>query len=265
MKTINNKNKKTNNTNETTNSNKESFIVTLKESIVPDNCPDYMTNVNNKYFIVSNDNPGSPKIFNTLPEAYDYLENINCPKYKPILIRDKKDNNTTVDEPYLRTCNKKVAINNFLMENYNFSINEIPDEVDEATFKELIPDDLKQYDNDIIKFLGPDYTIKGKSREDIKNDLVDFVNNAKPETLITYKRDNCEINEFATENNGISGSFNDFYNSINTVEDKVDEDTDLSKIGENNEKSYALLKNEFNLNEHPITDKMMDKIFGIVV
>ena len=69
---------------------KDGFLVTPKESILPDHCPDYMTNVNIEFYLVNNDNPGSPKKFNTLDNAHKYLESINCPKLKPIKLKEEK-------------------------------------------------------------------------------------------------------------------------------------------------------------------------------
>lgn len=247
---------------------KDGFLVTLKESILPDHYPDYMTNVNNEFYLVNNDNPGSPKKYNTLDNAHKYLENINCPKLKPIKLKEEKSN-VNPDETYLRTCNKKTAINKFLVDSYNFSINEIPDEVNENDFKNLIYDELKKYNTALTTFLGKDKNyIKGKSREEIKNDLNNFILNSKPEDLVTFNNDYCQINEFVMENDLKSGGFNDFNNSVNFIDGKLtaeeNEDEDNGNIiTQNDDLSYPLI-NEDEL-KHPITDDMMDKIFGIIV
>jgi hypothetical protein len=232
------------------------------------NCPDYLAYDGIYYYLVNN-KTHKIETFNTLIEAHKRLETLKCPKYNPISLVKKNNNDPQVGID--RKCAKKVSINKFIEDIYNFSISE-ENRTDKNLNKDLdilekeLPGYLKDYN--IQDFLGnntPKYL--NNSKEEIKNSINNYIKNANPKELSNYLNENCMINEYVAEYKGTHGDFYDNYNSINIIDELKDNQLSQKDIVNNNLDSrkdieYKLMNEVWNINK-PITNLMMDKLFSV--
>jgi hypothetical protein len=266
------------------NTNKEKFISNAPTFDYIDNgnflhCPDYLAYDGTYYYLVNNDNPGNIKTFNNIQEAHIHLKELKCPIYNPISLVKENISIKDPQEGIDRKCNKKVAINQFLEDVYNFSISD-ENRSDENLNKDLdilqnkLPVYLSEYNNSLTDFLGDKKINKNSTKEEIKLAINNYIKNSKPDELVNYLHENCMINEYISEynnspNNSYVGSFYDNYNSISSIENILNElskkqDTiNNSDIIENkNNVEYKLMDEVWNINK-PITNLMMNKIFSV--
>lgn len=260
--------------------------LTIKYSNDGTKCPDYLAYDGTYYYLVNNDtldNPGKIETYKTLQEAHMALEKLNCPKYNPIsLVKTSSNNDPLVGID--RKCTKKVAINQFIEDIYNFSISEenrsaenLNKDLDIDKLKAELPGYLKAYNYDVTAFLGdktPDLD-DVSNKEEIQNAVNNYIKNASPEELSNYLQENCMINEYVAEYKGVQGGFYDNYNSINILdelENSINIDADAGSKESINQAlldsdarrdvEYPLMNEVWNMNK-PITNLMMDKIFSV--
>jgi hypothetical protein len=246
---------------------RDSFISPTFKNKNP-HCPDYLAYDGTYYYLVNNNSPEKIKTYETLDEAYNYLNVIGCPKFNPISLVRKKNNNDP-QESINRKCTKKVAINQFLEDIYNYSINEenssaenLNKDLDINKQLNLFPDYLKQYNDSLTKLLG---TEKPSNKEEIKLAINNYIKNASPKELTSYLQENCMINEYIS-NKENTGDFYDNYNSINILDellaDSNNESLNNDIINNKNDVEYPLMNEVWNINK-PITNLMMNKLFSI--
>lgn len=223
--------------------NKNSFIVTTNNYVLNNQCPDYLIYNGNKYYLIYNKNFKDYLEFNTLSEVYVKLDELKCPKFKPVYLIDNK-NNDELNDPivnYNRLCNKEISEGNFIKGIYNFEITDN----DKNTSSWFDSESINNYRYLAVNFLGlTDF--KNKTNQEIKDELNNFIENAKAHELVNYNHELCMIDKLAKTHN--IGSFYDLYNSVNfTGKDKINENINYPNI---------------NLNE-PITSLTLNKIFSV--
>ena len=277
----------------------ESFIATMKDYILKGECPDYITKVDNKYYVYWNSKPTEPLEFSNINELTAYF-NSNadvadvCPLMKPIDLKPNKAS-TDVSIDHERKCNNSTAMNRYLVDLYNFQISD-----DDKTKKNLNkklgsiefvkednPEFNKKYNADLAKFINNiNKRVPGiaddlpnldtATKEEIKRILEDYLFLAEPDDLIDYDVKQCMVNEIA--NDLELGNFNTVNNSLFIIDGKVQEtelDNNGIRINDANEidvdeilnintnVKYPLLDMDYDLNRQPITKRMADKIFSV--
>jgi hypothetical protein len=255
--------------------NKETFISTTFKNDNPQ-CPDYLAFDGTYYYLVNNNYPEKIETYKTLEEAHNKLDSLGCPKFKPISLVKSNINNKDPQEGIDRKCAKKVAINQFLEDIYNFSISEenistenLNKDLDINKSINKLPSYLKEYNNSLAEFLGNNKPSEDATKEEIKLAINNYIKNASPAELTSYLQENCMINEYINDLEK-TGGFYDNYNSINILDELV---TDLKVTGKDSSITNDILEAKrnvenplmdevWNINK-PITNLMMDKIFSI--
>lgn len=203
---------------------KEKFIVLLNDKIMPDNenCYDYIYTINNNFYLV---NSKTKKMieFNNKTELDKHLKNIEkCPVDIPLidLNVNKSNNDPTIN--YERQCNKNIAMANYLLDTYNFTINDENTSIDNLNDNGLdiinttkIPQYLVKYNNDLEIIMKNnklnDNLIASNNVNRIKNELNKFMDNAEPHELIAFNRNSCIVNELAKD----ADDFNELIKIVN--------------------------------------------------
>lgn len=261
------------------NVNTESYTNTLDNSLNKSTHP----------YIDWDNLPTNSVVFSSLKEANDYIID-NKLDVKKVIAEpiEKKYSLRSADINYERKCNKKIALNNYLVDSYNFAIsNEDKSDINlnsdylkqfvnksnttknnntykQAKFKPL---DLTKYNKELQKFIGDDISISGKSNEEIKQIINKYIIDNSNNGMLNYHLRDCIVDEIA---NDLSlGSYKDLNQSVFMIDDEISNSEDLEKVLEaklNTDSTnikYPLLKQEFEMNNSPITDLMMDKLFGV--
>jgi len=255
--------------------NKETFISTTFKNDNP-HCPDYLAYDGTYYYLVNNDYPEKIETYETLAEAHNRLASLSCPKFEPVSLVKTKVNNNDPQEGIDRKCAKKVAINQFLEDVYNYSISEenrsaenLNKDLDVNKLIAELPGYLKEYNNSLAEFLGDKTPSKDATKEEIKLAINNYIKNASPAELASYLQENCMINEYISDAEQ-TGGFYANYNSINILDELVadlkasgkDEPTSDDIIESKRDVEYPLMDEVWNINK-PITNLMMDKIFSV--
>lgn len=196
-------------------------------------CPDYLTTNGSYYYLVNNDDPSRLETYETLKEAQTKLKELGCPNYNPISLVKVNVVNNDPSVSIDRKCATSTAINQFLEDAYTYSINDnnktaenLNPDLDIDTIQSKVPEYLKEYNNSLADFLGDKKPSDDVTREEIKNIISNYIQNASPDELVNYSQSLCMINEYVNDNNGIksnnnAGSFYDNYISINDIENRI--------------------------------------------
>jgi hypothetical protein len=260
----------------------EKFIVSVDESPIPDQCPDYMTTDGAKFFLVWNnqqlDGKTNPLMFDTQAGAFDWLAAHGCPRLEPVpLTRITNPADPTVS--YERECNKQTANPNYWLGRCAMDkIFESPDTDDKSADgsgdKTLTAADLEN--------LRPELLV-GLDQSKIKTDgyvsglgadtygYLRRINNAlttmdTPE-LVNYDVETCMFDKLAKDMPQLGSAdglqrFRRYYNQqiANTVsrnpgQDEADVILTPSSLAEFDK--YFQQANDLS-----ITNEMVDKLFG---
>lgn len=210
--------------------NLESFIVTIEETILPKQCPDYLVTDGHYYYLVFNkkvfDGVNNPLIFKDIADVKQKLERMECPMLEIISLR-RETMNTGIWDPwdnYERLCSKQIARPLQSLESCAFDI-AYQHPGNDGKPKLLLPEDLANMSDDELKRTIK--TAKSVDSEKIKilRQLNDFLANAGTSVMVDYDLETCMIDKLGSDNGELGGSylgnkqilqqFNKHYNQVN--------------------------------------------------
>lgn len=210
--------------------NLESFIVTIEETILPKQCPDYLVTDGQYYYLVFNkkefDGVNNPLIFKDIADVKQKLERMECPMLEIISLR-RETMNTGIWDPwdnYERLCSKQIARPLQSLESCAFDI-AYQHPGNDGKPKLLLPEDLANMSDDELKRTIK--TAKSVDSEKIKilRQLNDFLAKAGTSVMVDYDLETCMIDKLGSDNGELGGSylgnkqilqqFNKHYNQVN--------------------------------------------------
>lgn len=183
----------------------ESFIVTVTETILGKQCPDYCAYDGNSYYLVFNnkefDGINNPIILDTENAVRQKCDELGCLGdvfIRNMIILHRKTNNDDPQEDLERRCAKKIALNRFSIDKcaFDFAYSS-PDLVDDLPTPNS--DNLSKIEAN--KLLGLESKIKSMKDSENKNkaldnykmirQLVDFINQNDESVMVDYDLETC--------------------------------------------------------------------------
>lgn len=206
----------------------EKFIVTVEETILPNNCPDYLVTDGQNFYLIFNKKPfdgvSNPLVFQDLADVKRTLEVMNCPMLDVVPLRRKTNNNDPWDN-YERQCGKQIARPLHSLESCAFDIAyQTPDT--DGKPKLILPEDLaKMSEEDLESKIKVANSVDSEKIK-VLHRLNDFLSNAGDSVMVDYDLETCMIEKVALDEGELGGShlgsldilqkFNNHYNQSRT-------------------------------------------------
>jgi hypothetical protein len=252
--------------------NLESFIVTIEETILPKQCPDYLVTDGQYYYLVFNnkvfDGVNNPLIFKDIADVKQLLERIECPMLDIISLR-RETMNTDIWDPwdnYERLCSKQIARPLQSLESCAFDI-AYQNPGNDGKPKLILPEDIANMSDAEIKRTIK--TAKTTDSEKIKilRRLNDFLANAGDSVMVDYDLETCMIDKLGSDKGELGGSylgnkrilqqFNKHYND--TLDNKYNINDDNNILDDGALKEFD--KYFKSANDLPLHQGMYQKLF----
>ena len=256
----------------------ENFIVTVEETILPSNCPDYLVTDGQYYYLIFNnkefDGKNNPLTFNDIADVKQTLSNMNCPMLDIIPLRRKTNHNDPWDN-YERQCGKLIAKPLHSLESCAFDIAYQNPDTD-GTPKLILPEDLAKMDVKELKSKLKTANSVDSEKIKVLRRLNDYLANAGDSVMVDYDLETCMIEKVGLDDGELGGShlgsvdilqkFNNHFNqSIAELRDKGSNDTKNNAINDVDILDNKALK-DFDTyfkkaNELPLHEGMYLKLF----
>jgi hypothetical protein len=183
----------------------ESFIVTVTETILGKQCPDYCAYDGSSYYLVFNnksfDGVNNPLVLDSETAVIQKCNELGCPGESYInnmIILHRKTNHDDPQEGLERRCAKKIALNSFSIDRCAFDFTySSPDLVDDIQVPNT--DNLSKMEAN--KLLGLESKIKSMADSENKKkaldnykmirQLVDFINQNDESVMVDYDLETC--------------------------------------------------------------------------
>lgn len=186
----------------------EKFIVTVEETILPSNCPDYLVTDGQNFYLIFNKKPfdgvSNPLVFQDLADVKDTLKVMNCPMLDAVPLRRKTNLNDPWDN-YERQCGKQIAKPLHSLESCAFDIAYQNPDTDGKP-KLVLPEDLAKMSEEELK--SKIKTANSVDSEKIKvlRRLNDFLTTAGDSVMVDYDLETCMIEKVGLDEGELGGS-----------------------------------------------------------
>lgn len=183
----------------------ESFIVTVTETILGKQCPDYCAYDGHSYYLVFNnksfDGINNPLVLDSENAVKQKCDELGCPGdayINNMIILHRKTNHDDPQEGLERRCAKQIALNRFSIDKcaFDFAYSS-PDLVDDLP----APNTENLSKMEANKLLGLESKIKSMKDSEKKNkaldnykmirQLVDFINQNDESVMVDYDLETC--------------------------------------------------------------------------
>lgn len=195
----------------------ESFLVTMQEYVLPEQCPDYAVYDGHNYYLIYNNRPfdgqQNPLIFPTETEMRRALQEMKCPfaDRMPVEFLRRSRNHRDPQESYDRLCNKRIAQPNYQLDKCASTFGLGGDAGDLNTDARGQRDSIAPAHTDDIA--GKDGQMTDRMQTRIKTDgvpfkgdklamlqhLSQFLDQASSDVMADYDQETCMIHEIAKD------------------------------------------------------------------
>jgi len=179
----------------------DSFIVTVDEVILGNNCPDYSVFDGYNYYLIFNnkefDGVNNPLFYDSKEKMITKLNELKCPVnhyIKNLIVLRRNTNHDDPHETIERKCNKHISLNNYSIDKcaFNFAYGDSTNLNKE--FININTDELSKISDETLDKLEPKMkTMGGESLDNYKmiRQLVDFINQNDESIMVNYDLETC--------------------------------------------------------------------------
>lgn len=186
----------------------EKFIVTVEETILPSQCPDYLVTDGQNFYLIFNKKPfdgiSNPLVFKDLADVKLTLKELNCPMLDVVPLRRKTNPKDPWDN-YERQCGKQIARPLQSLENCAFDIAYQNPDTDGKP-KLVLPEDLAKMGEEELQ--NEIKTANSVDSEKIRvlRRLNDYLTNAGDSVMVDYDLETCMIEKVGLDEGELGGS-----------------------------------------------------------
>ena len=186
----------------------EKFIVTVEETILPSQCPDYLVTDGQNFYLIFNKKPfdgvSNPLVFQDLADVKLTLKELNCPMLDVVPLRRKTNPKDPWDN-YERQCGKQIARPLQSLESCAFDIAYQNPDTDGKP-KLVLPEDLAKMGEEELQ--NEIKTANSVDSEKIRvlRRLNDYLTNAGDSVMVDYDLETCMIEKVGLDEGELGGS-----------------------------------------------------------
>ena len=250
----------------------EKFIVTVEETILPSNCPDYLVTDGQNFYLIFNKKPfdgvNNPLTFQDLADVKATLKTMGCPILDIVPLRRKTNPKDPWDN-YERQCGKQIASPLHSLESCAFDIAYQNPETDGRP-KLILPEDLAKMGEEEVKKNIKTANSTDSEKIKVLRRLNDYLSNAGDSVMVNYDLETCMIEKVGLDEGELGGShlgsldvlqkFNKHFNqSVAELKDKGDIGEEPTALDTGALKEFDTYFRE--ANDLPLHDGMYLKLF----
>lgn len=186
----------------------EKFIVTVEETILPNNCPDYLVTDGQNFYLIFNKKPfdsiSNPLVFQDLADVKETLKQMNCPMLDVIPLRRKTNPKDPWDN-YERQCGKQIATPLHSLESCAFDIAYMNPDTDGKP-KVILPEDLVNMSKEELNNKIKTANSIDSEKISVLRRLNDYLTNSGDSVMVDYDLETCMIEKVGLDEGELGGS-----------------------------------------------------------
>lgn len=186
----------------------EKFIVTVEETILPSNCPDYLVTDGQNFYLIFNKKPfdgiSNPLVFQDLADVKLTLKSMDCPMLDIVPLRRKTNHKDPWDN-YERQCGKQIARPLHSLESCAFDI-AFQNQDTDGKPKLVLPEDLAKMSEEELDSKIKIANSVGSEKVKVLRRLNDYLTNAGDSVMVDYDLETCMIEKVGLDEGELGGS-----------------------------------------------------------